>query len=107
MTYSRYLSSRFYTFWAGCDEGKPDTKENQLFCVDCEHYITYERLKNDIEACLDEANTPTENPANAGYGKDPAVLREELKNYMCIFLEDMDCNFTEYKKRFDERNRDE
>jgi len=88
MSYSRYINSRFYTYW--CDNGGEDVRDNQVLDVDCEHRFTYPELKADIEKCLDVANTPTDNKLNAGWGVPLEDLRKELKGYMERFIYDME-----------------
>lgn len=108
MSYSRWGSSRFYTFWGGHN----DVKEDQLFCIMLslgkEIHFTYSELKLNIENCLDRTAElaakavewkmrtqiipPSEETTDEIDESDPFLDgdREELTEYMIEFINDMD-----------------
>ena len=111
MSYSRWGTSRWYTFWS--DSGKTNRANHQIFHI-CDLgpslSFTYAQLKSDIDDCilqvkehyeqehtgqiLSEWKKGTEDPpyADTTYGLNPATKAElqELKGYMMSFIEDVE-----------------
>ena len=77
MSYSRWLFSRWYTYWSTLSG---DKMEDQVFMVCNVADFTYEQLTADIEKCLDECEAA---------GKE----REELRGYMQDFIEDVKMDY--------------
>lgn len=84
MSYSRWSSSRWYTYYVvrdTCERGE------QCFDVCSVRCFRYKELKEDLEKCLDEAikkeNEGTTKPVTE-------KEREELKEYMLLFIEDVE-----------------
>lgn len=86
MAYSRWISSRWYTYWM--IPGGPQTfrRDDQVLDVCAVAPFTYKELSEDLEKCLDQV----ERVCRAN-NMDPVQPeeREELKGYMEAFLEDV------------------
>lgn len=54
MSYSRWGSSRWYTFWCAGASGEEEDGDNALFSVDCAHHFRAEELRDSLEDCLDQ-----------------------------------------------------
>lgn len=113
MSYSRWFSSYWYTFWSS--ESGDVYKDDQIFEI-CDFdglRFTYAEIKEDIDSCIDRVrlhySLEHEIIINSNYyvGKDgelslsekkikkkPIKLKEsqleELKEYMLEFLEDVE-----------------
>jgi len=78
MSYSRWGSSVWYTFWAGNSE----IKEEQLFSVDCSREFTYAEIKE-----LDVVKL------GMIYNDREEVEIQELWQYMLEFIADMNIEY--------------
>ncbi len=107
MSYSRWMNSRFYTYWTGIN----DVKEEQVFKVQETGpglSFTYRELVEDLNNCLLQVrnyyNTEHSGKILEGWDNGEPVYRdiaiepnpvsirelEELKGYMKEFVKDMD-----------------
>jgi len=86
MSYSRWGSSDWYTFWCSSSE-EIETKDNAIFEICGVTRFTAKELRNDIKSCL---ATVKELQPNA----DEEDI-DELSIYMRRFLKDVD---KEYNK---------
>ena len=86
MSYSRWFDSRYYTYWDASLSGK--FKNNQYFTVMAAgtFSFSYKNLNNNIEKCLDIFEKEE--------GFDSPAYREELKEYMKNFIDDMNIEFS-------------
>lgn len=116
MAYSRWTTSRWYTFWASQslnDENEPITKDEQMFAI-CDFGespgFTYKQLTDDIDKCLQEVKehyaterkgkmltsfkTGTDDPVYEEVTYEPEIIpdveMQELKLYMLNFIQDVD-----------------
>lgn len=85
MSYSRWGSSVFYTFWKS---SSPPGKENQILVVDCSdsYEFTYKELSQNMRSCLDRIE---------GYSWSQMI---DLKGYIAQFLLDVDLEFDRKKR---------
>ncbi len=88
MSYSRWMCSNFYTYWAGY---KTFSKEDEQFhchvSLDTQHSLTYHEVKqllSNPEKILELK------------GVDSLAESKELESYMLRFVDDVD---NEYEKR--------
>ena len=76
MSYSRWISSEFYTFWSGSGATK---KEDEEFCcmfsLDSAPHFSYNEVKDMI--------------------KNPEIMRHKLKGYMQQFIRDVDLEYSQ------------
>jgi hypothetical protein len=79
MSYSRWSTSTWYTFWHACSG---HVKDEQYFEICAEHTFTYRQLKDDIEACLKKVQRE----------EKPYTVEEmeELQGYMMEFISDVE-----------------
>ena len=87
MSYSRWITSRWYTYWS--DSSAKD-KENQIFRIEDINTpleFTYHELSNKIEDCLAKVNRLNDNVT------DDELI--ELYAYMLRFVRDVDNEFKE------------
>jgi hypothetical protein len=82
MSYSRWVQSRWYTFWHNTDSL---VRNKQIFdicgCVD----FTYEQLTENIEKCLDIAYEIEKKMCHED-AQPTLEEREELRGYMNQFI---------------------
>ena len=111
MSYSRWSTSRWYTFWSAASEtNRANYQVFEIFDLGPSLSFTYAQLKSDIDDCilqvkehyekehpgkiLSEWKTGTELPVyvDTTYGPNPATKAElqELKGYMMSFIEDVE-----------------
>ena len=88
MSYSRWISSEFYTFWSGSGATK---KEDEEFCcmfsLDSAPHFSYNEVKDMIK-----------NPEIMRYKITDDLLPEhleELKGYMQQFIRDVDLEYSQ------------
>ncbi len=122
MAYSRWIESRFYTFWCILEKDTENIADNQCFelCdIPKSHKFTYKELKEDLEGCLDiicdfysKEQTGTildlTDPLSFDFSRinewkyvertfQPYPVteeeRSELKGYMLEFIEDVEREF--------------
>jgi len=88
MSYSRWGSSRWYTFWAGQDIAT-ENRDTAIFRICCGAIFTAAELRADMESCLTRAVAQERNLMS---GEKPVSdeEREELRGYMTEFLADID-----------------
>lgn len=96
MAYSRWGSSIWYTYWLASTETK---KQKQCFIINGGFgqpsiTFTYEELSSDIEKCLNKA-IKNESKMLAEKKKVTNEEREELKEYMLRFIQDVNKNHKE------------
>ena len=86
MAYSRWSSSRWYTFWSVSGAEKA---EDEVFDIDCLMAFTYRQLKDDIEWCLEKikdyysklGNLPTDGEI------------DELRTYVGMFMRSIESDY--------------
>lgn len=78
MSYSRYATSHWYTYWLAGTSGRDDAK----FAICGVAEFTAKELRDDMIGCLDKASDI-----------DPRGDILELKRYMEAFLADIDVEF--------------
>jgi len=83
MAYSRWGASRWYTYWA-CQDKATENRDTALFEVNCLHYFSAAELRRDIDGCIDKAAAGDEG------GDVTDGDREELRQYVRMFLEEVD-----------------
>ena len=87
MSYSRWITSRWYTYWTSILE--EENYDTATFCI-CRFekslYFTAKEIREDIGKCISEVKKEETNATDEEL--------EELKNYMIEFLIDVE---TEYK----------
>ena len=81
MSYSRWMDSRWYTYW---DAGSGQTKDEQIFHICMEGSFTYAELAKDVDACLDKV-----------CAEATKAERCELLSYMLCFMEEMEGIFSD------------
>jgi len=84
MSYSRWLSSIWYTFW--CSTEFP-FRDDQIFEICAIKSFTYKQLKQDINGCLKIAYEIANNDLKDGCTKKQL---KELKGYMKEFIKDVE-----------------
>jgi len=94
VAYSRWGGSCWYTFWstsrAGC-------KAEERFSVNCAAEFTYAELVDSMDACIEKLKT-INNEEEAFPAIHEGVTEqeiEELKEYMRMFIEDVDEHYGE------------
>jgi len=83
MSYSRWLNSRWYTFWCSTNS---DAKDDQVFNIDCDITFTYAELKKDIKECLKKVR---EKHGEMERWELDEVYRE-LEKYMRQFMKNVE-----------------
>ena len=78
MSYSRWGSSHWYTFWASQPDGEIENADSQRFEICAVASFTGKQLREDLEGCLAEVQSI-----------DPVGPIDELREYMEEFLQDM------------------
>ena len=78
MSYSRWGSSRWYTFWCASDAKK---RADEVFDICAEKSFTYGELLEDIDSCIEVIRS--------GDKKCTEAELEELKGYMENFIADI------------------
>jgi len=86
MAYSRWGSSRWYTFWAGQDIAT-ENRDTARFKVGFVAAFTAAELQSDIEHCLTIVMEKEESQFRSLVSDEE---REELRGYMLKFLADVD-----------------
>lgn len=91
MSYSRFLSSYWYTYWqvsyVGDSNKVNNVKDEQTFSVDCEELYTYRQLKDDMEGCIRKTLERVK-VKNSVQPSDVDI--EELKDCMQRFIKDVE-----------------
>jgi len=81
MAYSRWLQSRWYTYWL-CQDNVPNLEFYEEVFVICSLIsFTFEELFENMDACLDKVRRADQEATNEEI--------EELRGYMNQFLEDV------------------
>lgn len=91
MAYSRWLGSRWYTFWA-CQDDATENRDTAIFEICTSLSFLAREIRADIEACLDRA-VATEREGSGCSVSDEE--RTELKSYILEFLADVDKAYPE------------
>ena len=81
MSYSRYVSSIWYTYWL-CQAKETENRQTVLFMISGVAAFTAQQLRDNIERCLNVAMKHNLS------GRDGD--KEELRTYMLEFLTDVD-----------------
>lgn len=89
MSYSRWLNSHFYTYWAS---SRGSGKEDQVFMLHMDLVRTYELTYKDVKVYLLDKRSLQERFGLRGYEAD------ELLGYMGQFVADVDKKFGEGRK---------
>lgn len=89
MAYSRWLDSYFYTYWCVHPSGEQETRDNAIFEVCSVARFSAKQLRDDIEACVQEAVRNCE-----GYDWSPDERDvDDLRSCMKEFLRDIDSEY--------------
>lgn len=86
MSYSRWGSSYWYTFWCSHDGGAAEDRNNALFEVCGVGTFTAEQIREDIDSCVAIAE---ENCKKCTTKPSPEDMKE-LREYMLEFVSDID-----------------
>lgn len=97
MSYSRWLSSRWYTFWSASDAKKA---EDEIFDVDCVMHFTYRQIKDDIEGCLEQVKDYYSKSHKMTFGGVLGIKKEEVCTKPNPPSEDEIDELRTYMKRF-------
>lgn len=89
MAYSRWLGSRWYTYWRVQPQGSVETRDNAIFEVCGVESFTAAALREDIDKCL-EATRFACGASEVASEPPTDEEMEELRSYMLAFLEDVD-----------------
>jgi hypothetical protein len=116
MSYSRWSTSTWYTFWSASSPNGLFDKDEQVFEI-CDapesYYVTYKRIKHDPDVVIEDVRWffSQDRPGKIFDGVDPETKKfvyvdwvypaknptdeelEELKGYMLEFVKDMDEHF--------------
>ena len=90
MSYSRWITSVWYTFWMNTYDNE---KNNQIFCICDIHNFTYKELKENMEKCISTVKETIEGYSGNEEWKNELLCEsniEELKHYMKEFIEDVE-----------------
>lgn len=89
MSYSRWGSSVWYTYWCahGGASADDDKRDEQLFDICTVKMFTYKELKDDIDGCIDKVRE-----IHDGKKVTPEEYKE-LKGYMESFMTDIEKEF--------------
>ena len=90
MAYSRWGSSRWYTFWAHQDQDT-ENRDNAIFNICPVARLAAWEIREDIEDCLTRV-ADLEEPTIPGDVSN--AEREELRGYMLEFLADVDASYS-------------
>ena len=93
MSYSRWVDSKWYTYWH-CDSGP--TRDEQIFQVCLGGYFSYKELKEDLEGCLCrvmEKDIISDKLSDNKY----CQYFMELGFYMLWFIDDVEKSFPDSK----------
>jgi hypothetical protein len=96
MSYSRWGSSVWYTYWCAHGGASADDKrDEQLFDICTVKMFTYKELKDDIDGCIDKVReiVDTANATNEGSTQITADEYKELQGYMESFMADIEKEF--------------
>lgn len=94
MSYSRWSSSHWYTFWCVQPGGQQETRNNARFEICSLTNFSAKELRDDMDKCLEKVAD-----------LDPDGCLDELKLYMKRFLADVDERYpTDYRK-YQKKNR--
>ena len=107
MAYSRWLTSRWYTFWA---DSPSEVKEEQVFQI-CEFggsmNFTYTEISEDLDKCIDDVILFQRTKRKIQIKEELVEIGpftvydsdiEELRGYMREFIEHMDEEYGESTK---------
>ena len=90
MSYSRWGSSRWYTYWSVYPEGQEETRDTAIFVVDCVASFSAKELRENPEQCLERVR---EWGSEEGQVPTTDVEILELWGYINAFLTDVDEEF--------------
>ena len=100
MAYSRWLTSRWYTFWSWTPSEEPDEQVFQICEFGGGIFFSYKEIKEDIDDCLKRVVEHLKEPKNVKLlgaeevrfvGPLPTDKEvAELKGYMLEFLQDVE-----------------
>lgn len=87
MSYSRWMYSRWYTFWCVASEDTIEDRDNAIFEICTVARFPASALREDMDACLNHVKQIV-------YESEERMPRpremEELREYMQEFLKDVD-----------------
>ena len=92
MSYSRWGSSVWYTYWCAHGGASADDKrDEQLFDICTVKMFTYKELKDDIDGCIDKVReiVDTANATNEGSTQITADEYKEGKTKWDVYAEDI------------------
>lgn len=93
MSYSRWGSSVWYTYWA---TSSPEEMDGQVFVVAGVSSTTYGEMKKDFDGVLSMLVAKTLDPkVFAALEEVTADHREELSRYMKLFMHDVEDEYLE------------
>jgi len=96
MSYSRWGSSRWYTYWTvycrECNKCECNIRDHQSFEIDCCLDFTYRELKDDIDACIEKVKMFKVDRDIFAFNYECISEADilELKSYMLRFIEDVE-----------------
>ena len=92
MSYSRWGSSEWYTFWRVFPEGQVKNRNTAIFEICGVKSFTAKQLRSDLDGCLESVRDVTE-------CKDEKYITE-LKRYIDAFLKDVDNSYPKYEGKY-------
>lgn len=93
MSYSRWSTSVWYTFWTTYSG---PNKDDQTFDVCDVAAFTYEQLRRDLDGCVARAVEIAQN----GGSKIGEAETTELRGYMKTFMKEVDAEFLCSRSRY-------
>lgn len=87
MAYSRWLGSRWYTYWRVQSANIPNTRDNAIFEVCGVASFSAKELRDDMDGCIETAR---QEGSSTAIGDPTPEEMEELRRYMLHFLQDVD-----------------
>ena len=95
MSYSRWIGSRWYTYWA-CQDDATENRDTAIFEICAGVSFTAAELRADIKTCVDLAVTEERTRSGSCVSDEE---RQELQGYMLEFLADVDAIYPEWLRR--------
>jgi len=86
MSYSRWGSSQWYTYWCTAGEGVKENRDNAIFEICMVKSFTAKQLREGMDKCISEVKYIEDKNRNHCVS-DKGL--EELRGYMLDFLEDV------------------
>lgn len=94
MSYSRWGSSYWYTFWCVAPEGVIETRDNAILVVMLVKQFSAKELRDNLPACLEAAEKLSlERVAEKGGHPPTTSDMQELHEIFIEFLDDVDAHY--------------